>query len=40
MSDGRCCGYCGGALTLLGRLGRMIWYRCRDCGADLNEEEE
>lgn len=30
------CPLCGGALTLLGVLGRLEHFRCRNCGADSN----
>lgn len=31
------CPTCGSRLhILLGRLGRLLWYRCRDCGIDWN----
>jgi hypothetical protein len=28
------CSACGGSLVLLGRLGRLEWSRCRDCGLE------
>jgi hypothetical protein len=28
------CLACGGLLALLGGLGRLTWFRCRDCGLD------
>lgn len=31
------CPSCGGAVFALGRLGRLQWWRCRDCGHDINE---
>jgi len=44
------CPFCGGPLTLLGRLAGLVHFRCRDCGMDshveassleeLDEEEE
>ena len=34
-----CCG-CSGPLTLLGALGRLTWWRCRDCGLDQSTREE
>lgn len=34
------CRLCGGVLALLGVLGRLAWYRCRDCGMDWNERYE
>lgn len=30
------CTLCGGPLVILGQLGRLMWYRCRDCGMDQN----
>lgn len=33
------CPYCGGLLTALGSLGRLLWYRCQDCGATINDSE-
>ena len=32
------CSFCGGPLVLLGRLGRLIWTRCRNCGAEHSHE--
>lgn len=29
------CLRCGGPLFLLGALGALLWYRCRDCGCDI-----
>ncbi len=26
------CSLCGGDLGLLGKLGRLLWYKCRHCG--------
>lgn len=31
------CPYCYGELKLLGRLGRVTWYRCRHCGTDWSQ---
>jgi hypothetical protein len=28
------CMACSGPLLLLGALGRIVWYRCQDCGLD------
>lgn len=28
------CDYCGGPLTVLGWFGRLVRYRCRNCGMD------
>jgi tRNA(Ile2) C34 agmatinyltransferase TiaS len=30
------CPVCPGRGTPLGQLGRLRWYRCRDCGIDFN----
>lgn len=30
------CPVCGGPAPYLGRLGRLAWYRCRDCGMESN----
>ncbi len=35
----RTCILCGGALALLGALGRLTWYRCTACGMDQCKEE-
>lgn len=32
------CELCGGVLIALGRLGRVIHFRCQDCGMDWREE--
>lgn len=41
------CIICSGVLTFLGRLGRLVWFRCQNCGHDqkvafseLSEEEQ
>jgi hypothetical protein len=35
------CPLCGSeCLVLLGRLGRLLWLRCRDCGIDLSRTTE
>lgn len=36
------CPVCGGELTVLGILGRLLWCRCRNCGMECNlpAEEE
>jgi hypothetical protein len=34
------CTVCGGALALLGRLGRLTWTRCVACGAQHSHAEE
>ncbi len=28
------CKVCGGPLTFLGSLGKLGWFRCRDCGME------
>ena len=33
------CPLCGGELVPLGRLGRVDWARCRDCGTDVHGPE-
>jgi hypothetical protein len=33
------CDLCGGPLILLGALGRLMHYRCRNCGADSSSAE-
>ncbi len=30
------CPLCPGQGSLLGRLGRLRWFRCRDCGMDFS----
>ncbi len=30
------CPVCAGLGSILGRLGALIWYRCRSCGSDFN----
>lgn len=32
------CPICGGESTLLGALGRLLWFVCRYCGAQFSEE--
>lgn len=32
MPKNKPCSVCGGLKVLLGRLGRRLHYRCRDCG--------
>lgn len=34
------CAVCGGDLTLLGKMGRLVWFRCRDCGMDQSTEDD
>lgn len=31
------CPMCGGHAEVLGTLGAMEWYRCRNCGVNFNE---
>lgn len=28
------CPFCGSLALVLGPLGRVVWYRCRDCGIE------
>lgn len=30
------CPVCSGTGNAMGQLGRLCWYRCRDCGSDFN----
>lgn len=32
------CSACGGPGFLLGVLGRLRWFRCRNCGIDFNRK--
>jgi hypothetical protein len=32
------CPVCGGPLGLLGHLGKLAWFRCRDCGAECSAD--
>ena len=32
------CVLCSGPLVVLGSLGRLDWYRCRNCGAQYSQE--
>lgn len=34
------CPACGGIGVKLGALGRLIWYRCRQCGIDYSKESK
>jgi DNA-directed RNA polymerase subunit RPC12/RpoP len=34
------CPMCSGPGNLLGKLGKRVHYRCRNCGMDFNHEEE
>ena len=27
-----CCKLCSGDLTMMGKLGQLVWLRCRNCG--------
>jgi hypothetical protein len=31
------CRLCGGLLCLLGQLGLLAWFRCRDCGMQFSK---
>lgn len=32
------CPVCGGAAFALGKLGKLTWFRCRDCGMDFSQK--
>jgi len=34
------CSLCGGILCLLGRLGNLCWFRCRNCGMDCHRSAD
>ena len=34
------CEICGGTLCWLGRLGRLCWFVCRDCGMQCSRSAE
>jgi len=34
------CPVCPGHGMPLGQLGRLLWYRCRDCGIDFNRRKK
>lgn len=34
------CNVCDGPLMLLGSLGKLDWFRCRDCGMEFRVEEK
>ena len=34
------CPACGGTGSRLGRLGGLVWFRCRYCGMDYNQADE
>ena len=34
------CPLCPGLGVLLGALGRLVWWRCRDCGIDFSTKGE
>ena len=34
------CPECGGLGTMMGRLGTLTWYRCRQCGVEWPAEPE
>ena len=34
------CNHCYGDLVFLGCLGKMYWYRCRDCGMEFSSDAE
>ena len=33
------CLMCGGELCFLGQLGRLFWFRCRDCGLEISKNK-
>lgn len=33
------CELCNGILEHLGKLGKLTWFRCRNCGADCGVED-
>jgi predicted nucleic acid-binding Zn ribbon protein len=33
------CPACGGIGMLLGQLGRLFWFRCRQCGIDFSSKK-
>ena len=34
------CGLCGGFLVRLGRLGDLVWFRCRNCGMEHSKRQK
>lgn len=34
------CPVCGGPLSMLSCLGRLLWFRCKACGLDVSQELE
>lgn len=34
------CSICGGFLELLGKLGKLYWFRCRNCGMEFSKDEK
>ncbi len=32
------CSVCGGELYVLGALGKLMWFRCQNCGMECCEE--
>jgi len=40
VGEWKVCGNCQGPLTLLGKLGNLTHYRCRNCGMDTSIEEK
>ena len=34
------CPMCGESNPPMGNLGRLIWYRCQNCGMDYNREDD
>lgn len=35
-----CCPQCGGEAVVLGKLAKLEWFRCRNCGAEFCVEDE
>jgi transcription elongation factor Elf1 len=40
MSEAFACPCCGGPYTILGKLGRLWWVRCRNCGIEVKLSAE
>ena len=37
--NARCC-VCAGPLAVLGQLGRLVWFRCINCGLDQSKHQQ
>ncbi len=35
-----CCPQCSGEAVVLGKLAKLEWFRCRNCGAEFCVEDE